>query len=321
MKLLAKVFSVVALVVVVIFLTCLWIYRDIPAHELEAKYAEPPSRFVEVEGIRYHVRQEGSGPDALLLHASFGNLFMWDGWVENLSDQYRFTRIDLVAHGLTGSGPEESYSTDELAESLHGLLAELELDSFHLVGTSIGGILAFTYAADYPDQVTSLTLMNSAGLIHRGVNPNPVQRSVPLKYRLLARITPRYLMDDFFRSLIHIEENATPEVLQTYYDMIMHEGNRQATLSGMRDYQPRDPSPWLTKIIAPTFVMWAENSVLPQHEAEEFIDLLEGTPSTQTLIIEEGGHALPISHPISSSEAASAFWAQVGREAVSDANQ
>eukprot|EP00903_Cladosiphon_okamuranus_P004333 g4331.t1 len=72
---------------------------------------------------------------------------------------FPFIQEDLDSEHLKayelGSGPEESYSTDQLAESLNGLLAELELDSFHLVGTSIGGILAFTYAADYPDQAAS----------------------------------------------------------------------------------------------------------------------------------------------------------------------
>lgn len=315
LKLLSKLLGATSLLCFFVFVALVWIYRDIPASDLEAKYASHPSKFVEVDGVRFHVRQEGQGPDVVLLHASFGNLFMWDGWVDHLSDDYRITRLDLIAHGLTGPGRADSYSTDEIGALLKKLLEALELDDFHLVGTSIGGIFAFTYAAENADQVESLTLINSAGLIHRNVNPNPVQNRVPLTYRLLARITPRQMMDDFFASLINIEEQVTQDVLDTYYEMIMREGNRQATLRGMRDYQPRDPSPWLSKIVAPTLVIWSEKSVLPQEEANEFMQLLANT-ETQVLNVEGGGHALPISHPVLSSEAASKFWQQVDMDSA-----
>lgn len=310
MKLVVKVFTVLVLVALILSLTSLWIYRDIPAAELEAQYAAPSSRFVEVEGVRYHVRQEGQGPDVVLLHGSFGNLAMWDEWVNELKGEYRITRMDLVAHGLTGRGQKEYYSTDDLTVLLHGLLQKLELNNFHLVGTSIGGIFGFTYAAEYPGDVRSLTLINSAGLIHKSVNPNPVGKTVPWRFRLFARITPRYLIDDFVSSIIGVEQKATPEVLQTYYDMIMRDGNRQALLNGMKNYQARDPSPWLKKIVAPTLIVWSDKAMLPEYEAREFIKLLEQS-QTQIVMVEGNSHVLPISHPLVTANATADFWRQV----------
>ena len=61
-------------------LIALWVYRDIPAEDLEAKYASPASRFMNIDGVRMHYRDEGQpdGPAVLLLHANFGNLIGWN---------------------------------------------------------------------------------------------------------------------------------------------------------------------------------------------------------------------------------------------------
>ncbi len=297
----------VAAIAVVAFLV--WHYRDYSASKLEAKYALPPSSFVEAGGARFHVRQEGSGPDILLLHASFGNLYMWDGWVETLQDKYRVTRLDLIAHGLTGSGPQEQYTNDELAEMLHELTTKLNLENFHLVGTSIGGILAFTYAADHPERVNSLTLINSAGLLHRTVNPNASQ-VLPIRSRILSKITPKFVVDKFVTHLIGDPSKVTPKILETYYDMTMREGNRAAVLSGFKNYKPRNPNPWLNKITCPTLIIWSDGSVLPVEEAKEFSNNL-GSENIVIEIIEGGGHALPISHPAETSQIAERFWESI----------
>ena len=84
----------------------LWAYRDIPAAELEARYAGPTSRFINIDGVRMHYRDEGTGPVVMLFHANFSNLIDWDPWVEALKDRYRVVRVDMTSHGLTGPGPD-----------------------------------------------------------------------------------------------------------------------------------------------------------------------------------------------------------------------
>lgn len=294
-------------------LITLWVYRDLPAEALEEQYAKPPSRFVEAGGVRYHVRQEGTGPDVVLLHASFGNLFMWDDLVDSLKGKYRFTRLDSLAHGLTGPGPSKSYTTDDLSILLHALMEELDLTDFHLVGTSSGGIVAFTYAADYADNIKSLILINSAGLIHKTVNPNASQ-TIPVRSFLLSHVTPKPWVDRFIKGLIRVEDRATPDVLQTYYDMLMRDGNRQAILRGFKYYTPRNPNPWLNRIEDPTLIIWSDGSVLPETEALEFAANLTQT-SVAVEIIKGGGHALPISSPEEIATLSDTFWQTVENNA------
>ena len=52
----------------------LWAYRDIPAEVLEEKYANDASRFMNIDGVRVHYRDEGEGPAIVLVHAHFASL-------------------------------------------------------------------------------------------------------------------------------------------------------------------------------------------------------------------------------------------------------
>src|SRR5580658_6892605 len=66
---------------------------------LEARYATLPSRFVEVDGLRVHYRDRGSGPAVVLVHGSNSSLFTWEGWAEALAVDHRVVTLDMPGHG------------------------------------------------------------------------------------------------------------------------------------------------------------------------------------------------------------------------------
>ena len=100
----------------VALLVALWAYRDIPAGELEAKYANNASRFMNIDGVRIHYRDEGEGPAIVLVHAHFASLLGWEPWVEALKDDYRVIRFDMTSHGLTGTDPSGDYSVERTVD-------------------------------------------------------------------------------------------------------------------------------------------------------------------------------------------------------------
>src|SRR5690606_34883521 len=129
---------------------------------------------------------------------------MWDPWVEQLKSNFRVTRLDLPAAGLTGSSDQFDYTsegTDRAVAAIRNALQQVGVKELHMVGTSFGGVLAFRYAGTYADEVRSLTLLNSAGLVHKEVNPN-VSQTAPIKSNILAHITPRFVVDNFISKLI-----------------------------------------------------------------------------------------------------------------------
>ena len=90
-----------------------WLYTpDKGRADLEAKYAGPPSRFIEVAGIRLHLRDTGpkSASALVFLHGFGSSLQTWDDWARNLEADHRVIRYDLPGFGLTGADPTADYS-------------------------------------------------------------------------------------------------------------------------------------------------------------------------------------------------------------------
>src|SRR5512137_513167 len=81
---------------------------DRPVEALRARWAGPPSRFMDVEGQPVHYRDEGPRDDPapiVLLHGTSASLHTWDGWAAALRGERRVVRMDLPGFGLTGPEP------------------------------------------------------------------------------------------------------------------------------------------------------------------------------------------------------------------------
>ena len=144
----------------------LWAYSpSLPAEQLIARYANDRSKFLDVGGVRAHVREEGDpeGIPIVLVHGSMGSLHMWEGWARELSGKARLISVDLPGHGLTGLWPRDEYTIDAYADFLEVGVDTLNLDRFVLAGHSIGGAVAWTFAATRPDRVSQLILIDAAG--------------------------------------------------------------------------------------------------------------------------------------------------------------
>lgn len=123
-----------------------------------ARWAAPPSRFVEVDGVPIHVREEGrkGAPVVVLLHGSIVNLHEWDAVARMLVRRYRVVRFDWPPYGLSGPDPKGIYSTPRAAELMNGLMVQLGYDRFVLVSTSNGANVALQYNHDYPGHATAM---------------------------------------------------------------------------------------------------------------------------------------------------------------------
>jgi pimeloyl-ACP methyl ester carboxylesterase len=124
----------------------------------EKRWADGPSRFVTVDGVRLHVREEGpaGAPVVVLLHGSIVNLHEWDGVADRLKDRYRVVRFDWSPYGLTAPDPSGVYSTPRSAQLMDGLLKQLGYDKFALVATSNGANVGLEYNRAYPGHATAM---------------------------------------------------------------------------------------------------------------------------------------------------------------------
>jgi 3-oxoadipate enol-lactonase/4-carboxymuconolactone decarboxylase len=119
--------------------------------------------FIKVEDLTIHVLVEGppGAPPLVMLHSLGTNAHVWDPQAAELSRSFRVIRPDLRGHGLTTCTPGP-YSMALFAADLAGLLAALGIETCHLAGISIGGLISQAFAAAHPGRVASLMLVDTA---------------------------------------------------------------------------------------------------------------------------------------------------------------
>ena len=115
MKKAAAIFKIIliGLLVLVAVIFIAFGYKDKTVKELTAKYAVPPSAFIEVDGMQVHYRDEGNRADSLplvLIHGTGSSLHTFDAWAAGLKKEKRVVRMDIPAFGLTGPFPNRQYS-------------------------------------------------------------------------------------------------------------------------------------------------------------------------------------------------------------------
>src|SRR5919202_4822868 len=122
--------------------------------------------FYSVDGLRLRYLEWGeSGSDPMvLIHGFSSTAEAWARVGEVLGAEYHVIAPDLRGHGESGWDPQERYSDDQFAADVHTLVQQLGLRPFTLIGHSMGGAVAFTYAATYPEDVQRLVIEDSAPL-------------------------------------------------------------------------------------------------------------------------------------------------------------
>ena len=283
------------------------VYRDRPASEVEARWAKPPSRFVVIDGVRMHYRDEGSGPPVVLLHANYASLFMWEPWAAALKDRYRVIRVDLPAHGLTGPEPSGDYSLRRIQRLFELFVDERGLERFTVIGASIGGTVATRYAADHPERVERLGLI-SPGSLEKRVRGRTTPASVPKVADAITFITPKSFTRFMLRNDYGDPQRVDEAVVEEWHAMWMREGNRAAMLGLLRQYVSGGVEAKIRAVRAPVLLIWGErNKRVPLALGYETRDLLTGSPEVKLEVLPGIGHMLVQEAPAESARVVRAW--------------
>jgi pimeloyl-ACP methyl ester carboxylesterase len=120
----------------------------------------PESRFAEVNGVRLHYLVAGKGNPVLLLHGYAETSHMWLPLIAKLADKHTVIAPDLRGFGQSAA-PPDGYTKAAMAQDIHALVKNLGYDRIRLVGHDIGLMVAYAYAAQFPDEVDRLVLMEA----------------------------------------------------------------------------------------------------------------------------------------------------------------
>jgi len=272
----------------------LWV-PDIELSELQKRYGSSPENMVSMESMRIHYKDTGpkEAPVLLLLHGFGSSLQTWDVWAEKLDKKYRVIRLDLPGFGLTGPSPSDDYSELNDLNTLTRFVDSLGITDLSVVGHSMGGKIAWTFAAAHADRVKALVLMAPDGFpLPEAIGTKPY--AMPAIMGVMKYSLPKYFVRKSIEPAFADLNELDDKLVNRYHDMLRAPGVRAAILSRANQTIYTDPVPRLKQIKAPTLLIWGEeDKMIPSSNAKSYAAVLE---NSETVLIPKLGHLLHEEH-------------------------
>lgn len=296
-------------VLVVAGYTALYWENDIPLDVLKMKYANVESKFLELDGMEVHYRDEGNGPVVVLVHGTASSLHTWDGWVKELKGSCRVIRMDIPAFGLTGPNANHDYSMQAYVEFIDKFTAKLGLDSFMIAGNSLGGEIAWNYALAHPNKVQKMVLIDAAGYPKEG--PIPIAfmlPRIPVINKIMTKVTPRRLVKKSITQVMYNDELVTEDLVDRHFELLLREGNRKAYVERVKAIWKREPGyhERIKDLQVLTLILWGREDVwLPVEHGDSFN---EDIRHSILVIYDHAGHIPQEEIPEATASDARAFF-------------
>jgi haloalkane dehalogenase len=136
-------------------------------------------KYAEVDGVRLHYIDEGSGPPIVMVHGQPTWSYLYRKMIPPLVDAgYRCIAPDLMGFGLSDKPEQESaYTLRGHVELFTGLVDQLSLEGVTIVGQDWGGPISLRYAIDHKENIRSLVILNT---LVRAMSP-------PLFFKLMFK--------------------------------------------------------------------------------------------------------------------------------------
>jgi pimeloyl-ACP methyl ester carboxylesterase len=280
--------------------------------------------YVDVDGHQVRVRQSGSAeaPPVVLIHGIGRSLEDWQPTQDLLATDHRVISLDLPGFGLTRR-MKGHWGLEGFARSVVALLDALgEERPVHVMGNSLGGAVAMTLAANHPDRVASLVLVNSAGfgreanvsflpMVYGALSALPV---VGGRFRGLARSTgiqslrdvffdPEHLTDEMIRHAGKVGKQ--PDFRLTFLATAATLG---APVLGTYPWWRRALLARIAEAEIPSMVVWGDaDAVLP---ASHFESAVAALPNASSHLFPDTGHMPQIERAEEFAELAARFVAE-----------
>jgi pimeloyl-ACP methyl ester carboxylesterase len=263
---------------------------------LARKWGRLSAKSVIVDGITWPYLEGGpvDGDTIVMLHGFGGDKNNWTLYARYFTKRFRVIAPDLPGFGENVRNPDWDHGGVAQTARLHGFLVELGVDSFHLGGNSMGGYIALHYALTYPNQLKTLTLIDTAGVtskhkselelaVKEGTNP------------LLASS-----LDDFDRLMDFIMHKRIPsprfmmqamlEVQIRHFDFL--NGVFWALTDEALDHKLTER---LGDVAMPTLIIWGRHDRVIDVSCTEV--MAAAIPDNKVVILEDVGHVPMVESP------------------------
>ena len=210
-----------------------------------------------VNGVNYYYAVYGTGEPLLLLHGGLGQIEMFGPNLTRLAQSRQVIGVDLQGHGRTELGDRE-FSLVNMGNDMAGVLKKLGYDKVDVLGYSMGGGVAFQFAAQHPEMVRRLALV-STPYSQDGFYPEMLPQQAAVGAAMLEQMkgTPMY---------------------ESYVAIAPHPEDFPKLLDAMGAYMRKsyDWSADVKKLTMPVMLIYGDSDMFrPEHEVK-FYQLLGG---------------------------------------------
>ncbi len=289
----------------VYFLAPQWLLRA--GFAVQAWGANLDSRSIDVNGLRWIYYEGGTGPTLVLLHGFGGSRQNWVPTARYLTRNFHVVIPDLPGYGRSSAVPPSDGGIRGEARLLAGFIDALRLQHFGLVGHSLGGAIAGSYAAAHPGKVFGLAFVDSAGL---PFPPNAFSRGVlsghdPFAYDSRAGL----------RALLRLLFAKPPRLWPRIEDALVAENRARLAFLGAvfdRLRTPRDATalvPLLPKLTMPVLGLWCrDDRIIPPAAMDALRDGLRAAPQIAMTELTGCSHMPNMEQPRETSQVLTQFY-------------
>lgn len=287
-----KLIFVLGAVILIAVVAAIWLWTpDKDRALLEARYANGPNDFIEVAGLRMHVRDSGprDAPVVILLHGFGASLHTWEPWAQLLASDRRVIRFDMPGAGLTGADPTGDYTDTRGVQVLIALMDKLGVQRASIVGHSMGGRLAWRFAAEQPARVDKLVLIAPDGFASPGFEYGK-KPDVSATLKLMKFVLPKAILRMSLAPAYANPLAMTDAMVERYHDLMLAPNVRASMIAKMEQSVLQDPVPVLKRITAPTLLLWGDkDAMIPVGNSADYLRAL---PNATLVTLPEAGHLL-----------------------------
>lgn len=272
------------------------------------------SRTVEAGGHTLHYHDAGEGPAVVMLHGGGPGAGGWSNFNRNIDafveGGYRVILLDCP--GFNKSSPLVSADPRGLinARAVHALMDALKIDKAHLIGNSMGGLSALTFALEFPDRLDRMILMGAAGLGQSLFQPSP-QEGIKLLMKLYKNPTFENLQA-MMQVFVYDTSVLTEDLVQGRWKAMQNSLDHLANFVKSNEQNPQalfvDFTPRLPEITARTLVIWGrDDRFVP---LDNGMKAVRGIPDADLHVFTRCGHWAQWEHAPKFNETALAFLAR-----------
>lgn len=244
--------------------------------------------YVKLNDINIYYELHGEGPPLVMIHGLGASTRDWEYQIDFFKKQFKVLIFDLRGHGKTDK-PDMAYSVDLFTSDTAALIRHIFPEGAHVVGHSLGGMVAFQLALDHPELVKTLTILNSA--------PAVIFPSIKSQFYFVLRSIDvrlfgmKHISTQLAKMLFPSPDQAA--LRQTFIERWC-ENDPKAYLNSLRAFRGWTVMHRLSSLSCPTLIIAADRDYTPVTFKEFYIRMI---PNAELVVIKNSGHISIVDQP------------------------